>query len=221
MLAPLSRQLGPLSRRPAAAVVDPRFVYDTFTDADNTQLEGNHTGEIGATWIGSATAYGGQAADAKIVNNRATCTGGVTRRYAEGVGASANHDIRSNMYCVTDSGYFYMFGRLQTGATLTVYELRWSATDKKWRIAKFLANTRTDLATSGALSNYANGASLAVRFTINGTGGSVVLTAYADDTQVLQATDSTSPITSNGLAGIGWFSSATHWHFTDFEARNL
>lgn len=219
MLLPLARQLGPLSRR--MGVVDPRFVYDTFTDTSATALE-SHTGEIGATW----TKQTGYTAGAAISNaNRvrwASGTGNAIYR-ASGTPPSAEQDIRVNAYIASNAGY-PIIGARMSAAAQTFYMVFRDVPNKKWNIYRIVAGAAELLVGTSPDAGFAVGATVALRLTVSGTGANVTITLYVDGSQVATYGDiHASRIVATGFVGCGMNggNDSTGWHFSDFEAREL
>lgn len=193
---------------------------DSFTGTSGTLLT-SRAGELGSTW----TTLAGSLNTEKISSlNRAFRSGaGQSINYVSGVPASPNYSVEADLnyrgaIAVDSVG---VIGRMSTSAKTFYGAIRW--TDNTWRISKGTGGSPTFLATSATQPALTIGESYRIRLQMSGTT-STTLSLYVNGVFIISATDSSSPYTAAGRAGIiDGISSATSktdttgLHFEDYQ----
>lgn len=165
------------------------FVNDSFTGADGTNLTA-HTGETGATW----TAHTASGATIVLTSNRAGDGGNNAIYYASGLPATADYDVESLIYFVTNTASaHFICGRMDTTAN-TFYGMRWNQGTTAWQLYKRIAGTFTQLG-SDYTDAVATGNTRTAKLQLRGT----TITAFIDGTSRISVTDSA--ITAAGRVG--------------------
>ena len=153
---------------------------------------------------------------------------GYAVNYATETPASPDYSVEADLHVksfnTNDAGG--VVGRLNS-LTHTFYMARWE-TDNTWDIVKWDGSSPSWLDTSSVQPNLVAGTTYNVRLEISGTS-TTTLNLYVNDVLMCTATDSSSPLTGAGRAGImdgdesGAFSKAdgTGFHFDNFLATTL
>jgi hypothetical protein len=171
---------------------------DSFSGAATTPIT-SHTGETGATW----THHGGTSTTEQISSeNRLRRNGtGYSIDRASGTPSSQDYSVEADLTVKSflDNDAAGVVGRLNT-ATNSFYLARWE-TDNTWNIVKWTNGTVSWLATSAVQPNLVAGQTHRIRLQMSGTT-STLLRLSVNGVQLLSATDSNSPFTAAGKAGI-------------------
>ena len=182
------------------------FVHDTFTDTDGTALSA-HTGEAGATW---AAESGFTIANASIISNRAVSSAVNNLGYASGSPAGTDYTVTGRMRFWTAVANAGVLARSRPGTDVG-YSFTYDG--GSFKIFKS-ASTQLGFVTV-ALSS---GADYDMTIDVSGTSTTAIegrvqrvsdgfwLTSggtwQSGQTDAISVTDSSSPITSPGKAGV-------------------
>lgn len=190
------------------------FLLDTFTDADGTSLV-SHTGETGATW----TSHPNFSGTGTINSNRVYAATNNKIFYASGVPSSADQTVSADVYIhSTAAGDYGVLARMSTSATSW-----YSATLNGSTTLHLYKNSATQLGVATGLTIQV-GETYTVSLTCTGAATTTIRVSLrrASDGKYLNSsgtwvtglaycisvTDSSSPVTAAGKAGI-WLSNAT------------
>lgn len=189
---PMAACRGGRSTSPLGAAPPAGFVFDTFTDADQTILD-NHTGEVGATWT--------DGGDIFIDNNSLNVgnTFGADTAYASGVPATAEYDVEISV--VKGGGLIFVasvLGRVKADLT-DYYELKYSeaAGVGELTLVKRLASMETELDFwAGEI-----GATATIKLELRNAAKK----GYVDGVE--RVSSANNDVTDKGFAGVGVYSS--------------
>jgi hypothetical protein len=204
-------------QRRMSPIVSSNFIFDAFTDTDNTNLTA-HTGDLNSTWIDGVNQNSG--ASAKIFSNAATTETSANAALVY-TGSTPNNDcfIQAKIKMMTSiSANVALIGRLNT-ASDDYYWVRHSQSLNQWQLRVTSVGTPSTLGGGTAVYNdtmIANDERL-VKLEIIG----ITLKVYIDGVERISTTDSTH---SSGRAGIrfsGGASPTTGYSIDDFTVVNL
>jgi hypothetical protein len=192
-----------------------RFVFDTFTGADGTELS-THLGETGAAWVnGTNEPYAGSMYISNA--NRLRCYDR-SYYYAGGSPASAEYDIQADFVLVGGTpGYAGLLGRFDP-VPRYFYRVMWDGGSQTLILQKSTATT------GGAvmLGTYTPGAPVVgsthtIKLEIRNSTKKV----YYDGVPVISSTDN--ELTGAGKVGIYFSTTSSNtsgWHVDNFSASN-
>ena len=170
---------------------------DSFNGTSGALLTAR-AGEIGATW---ANPSGNSNMKIGTENRAYRDASGFSIMYASGTPASANYSVEADLYY---KGTFAsiaggVIGRYNTAAT-SFYMARWE-NDATWNIVKWSSGAPTWLGSTAVQPGLTVGLSYRVRLEMSGTT-TTTLKLYVNGVLMVSTTDSTSPFTAAGKAGI-------------------
>jgi hypothetical protein len=176
--------------------------YDSFTEPSGTLLT-SHVGEKGATWVnGSST---NNLNTETITSNRAYRTGsGYSLNYTTATAPTADYSVSADVFVksVLPLDGIGVVGRLTgAGTGTTGYMARWDQVNTSWNIIRFTDTTATYLKSVVNQQALTAGATYRVRLEMNGAT-TTVLNLYVNDVLMTTYTDTSSPLTAIGRAGI-------------------
>ena len=170
---------------------------DSFTGTNGTALTAR-SGEIGASWTNPS----GNSNMIIGTQNRAyRNASGYSIMYASPTPSSADYSVEADLYYkgVFAANAAGVIGRFNTANT-SFYMARWE-NDNTWNIVKWSNGAPTWLATSPTQSALVVGETYRVRLEMSGTTNTL-LRLYVNGVQKASVTDSSSPFTAAGKAGL-------------------
>ena len=191
---------------------------DSFNGTSGALLTAR-AGEIGATWTNPS---GNSNMKIGTENRAYRNASGFSIMYASGTPPSPDYSVEADLYY---KGTFAsiaggVIGRYNTGAT-SFYMARWE-NDETWNIVKWSNGAPAWLASTAVLPNLTVGQTYRVRLEMSGAA-TTTLKLYVNGVLLLTTTDSTSPFTAAGKAGImaGEASDAAQADTTGIQYENF
>jgi len=183
----------------AVVLVTAGFLFDSFTDADNTVITA-HTPEVGGSWV---VQPGTAPPTANLITSnrlRADANSGIYQ--AAGTPPTADYYVEARLRRMgTGSARVGVAGRMSTSAN-TFYFAHWSSVATGWQLFKTVAGTSTQLgSTSSAAFNV--GDEHTVRLTMDGS----TIAMSVDGVELVSVTDTA--ITADGRAGVRFAENAS------------
>lgn len=200
-----------------------QFASDSFTGTAATELSAYN-----ADW----TEHGSYASGQLVISDANRLRAGVNASslyYHSGTPASADYSVSADIFAKeTDGGTHNagVVGRVNTGAN-TFYNARYlGQTTDAWQLFKFVAGVATQLGSSSTQS-LTDETSYNVKLEMIGSSSTAVkLYKEGSGSATISVTDSSSPITAAGKAGIRLLpndapSNTTGLHMDNFSADDV
>jgi hypothetical protein len=174
-------------------------VADSFTGTAGTALSA-HTGEISASWVHQSGSSGAVLTDQGRV--RKNGTGGGSLDYTSTSPSSTDYSVQADLYNATNltGDKTGVVGRLDV-ATGNYYLAWFDSADNGFHVMKMTSSTATSLGCWCAGGALTAGQTYHLRLDMTGTA-STVLKLYVDGVLRTTATDTSSPYTAIGKAGL-------------------